>query len=46
MDNKYLIGNEDGLITDPTDNTKVYNSNKIKLEYNKEKNSVKATFVN
>ena len=46
VDNKYLIGNEDGLITDPTDNTKVYNSNKIKLEYNKEKNSVKATFVN
>jgi len=46
VENKYLIGDEDGLIKDPTDSTKSYNSNKIKLEYNKEKNKVTATFVN
>jgi len=33
VENKYLIGDEDGLIKDPTDSTKSYNSNKIKLEY-------------
>lgn len=46
VENKYLIGNENGMITDPTDTNKFYNSNKIKLEYNKDKNSVKATFIN
>jgi len=46
VENKYLIGNEDGMITDPTDSSKYYNSNKIKLEYNKENNSVKASFLN
>lgn len=46
VEKKYLIGDEDGLIKDPTDSTKSYNNSKIKLEYNKEKNKVTATFVN
>lgn len=41
----YLIGNNEGLITNPADTTKNYNSNKIKLEYEEEQNKVIATLV-
>ncbi len=40
-----MHGNEEGLVIDPADITKNFNQSKIKLEYNKEKNEVKATFV-
>ncbi len=41
----YLIGNEDGLLTDPTDSSKNLNDTKVKLEYNASENSVYATVV-
>ncbi len=40
-----IVANSEGLVTDPTDSTKNYNDNKIKLEYDVEKNTVSATFV-
>ena len=33
IEKNYLIGNSDGLITDPSDSKKNYNDAKIKLEY-------------
>ncbi len=41
----YLIGNEDGLLTDPTDSSKNFNDRKVKLEYDASKNNVTATVV-
>ena len=41
----YLIGNEEGLLTDPTDSSKNFNDKKVKLEYNEKKNDVTATVV-
>ena len=41
----YLIGNEDGLLIDPTDSSKNLNDTKVKLEYNASENSVYATVV-
>ncbi len=41
----YLIGNEDGLLTDPTDSSKNLNDTKVKLEYNADENNVTATVV-
>lgn len=41
----YLIANQDGLITNPADINKNFNENKVKLEYNKAKNTVIATLV-
>lgn len=41
----YLAGNEEGLLTDPTDSTKNLNDKKVKLEYNADKNNVTATVV-
>ena len=41
----YLIGNEDGLLTDPTDSSKNFNDRKVKLEYDASKNNVTATEV-
>ena len=41
----YLIGNDDGLLTDPTDSSKNLNDTKVKLEYNAEENNVTATVV-
>ena len=41
----YLIGNEDGLLTDPTDSSKNFNDRKVKLEYYASKNNVTATVV-
>lgn len=45
VENHYLIGNNEGLVTNPADISKSFNDNKIKLEYNQEKNEVKATLV-
>ncbi len=42
----YLIGNKEGDVTNPADNSKKYNDNKIKLEYNSKKKEVNATFIN
>ena len=41
----YLIGNEDGLLTDPTDSSKNLNDKKVKLEYDASNNNVTATVV-
>ena len=41
----YLAGNEEGLLTDPTDTSKNLNDKKVKLEYNADKNNVTATVV-
>ena len=44
VENNYMFGNSDGLVVHPSDPTKNYNDNKIKLEYDQNKNQVKATF--
>ncbi len=41
----YLIGNSDGLLTNPIDSSKNFNDSKIKLEYNENQNKVTATVV-
>lgn len=41
----YLVGNEDGLLTDPADSNKNFNDTKVRLDYDKEKNDVTATVV-
>lgn len=41
----YLIGDENGLLTDPTDSSKNFNNAKVRLEYNENKNEVTATVV-
>lgn len=41
----YLVGNEDGLLTDPADSSKNFNDTKVRLDYDKEKNDVTATVV-
>lgn len=46
VDSKYLIGNEKGKITNPANKDIVYNDNKIKLVYDKDKNKIEATFIN
>ncbi len=45
VENKYLIGDDEGLITNPANNKENYNSNKIKLEYDEENKKVKATLA-
>lgn len=45
VENHYLIGNNEGLVTNPADISKSFNDNKIKLEYNQEENKVIATLV-
>lgn len=45
VEGKYLPSNSKGLVVDPSDNSKSYNESKVKLEYNKDKNEVLATFV-
>ncbi|MCM1053667.1 MAG: hypothetical protein NC483_06825 [Ruminococcus sp.] len=45
IDNNYLIGNSEGLVINPTDSSKNFNENKVKLEYDKENNKVEATFI-
>ncbi len=44
-DEGYMYKNDKGLIIDPTNKDKTYNDNKIKLEYNKDKNKVEATLI-
>lgn len=41
----YLIADENGVITDPTNSDKNFNDKKVKLEYDKAKNNVTATVV-
>ena len=41
----YLVGNEEGVLTDPTDSNKNFNDTKVRLEYDEEKNDVTATVV-
>lgn len=41
----YLVGNEDGLLTDPADSNKNFNDTKVRLDYDKEKKDVTATVV-
>ena len=41
----YLVGNENGLLTDPTDSSKNFNDKNIRLEYNESENNVTATVV-
>lgn len=41
----YMIGDNKGLVIDPSNSSKSYNDNKIKLEYNKDKNKVVATLI-
>ena len=41
----YLIGNEEGLLTDPTDSTKNLNDTKVRLDYDEKENNVTATVV-
>lgn len=45
VENHYLIGNNDGLITNPADIQKSFNDNKVKLEYNQEENKVIANLI-
>ena len=41
----YLVGNEAGILTDPTDTSKSFNDKKVRLEYNESENNVSATVV-
>ncbi len=41
----YLIGNDAGLLTDPTDSSKNLNDTKVRLDYDEKENSIKATVV-
>lgn len=45
VENHYLIGNDEGLITNPADIQKSFNDNKVKLEYNQEENKVIANLI-
>jgi len=45
VEGRYLPSNSKGLVVDPSDSSKSYNESKVKLEYNKDKNEVLATFV-
>ena len=45
VENKYMVGNEKGEVLNPSNPEESYNENKIKLEYDAEKNKVLATFI-
>lgn len=45
VENGFLFGNEDGLITSPVDSNKSFNDNKIKLVFDEDKNEVKASLI-
>lgn len=45
VDNGYMMTNSEGMVTSPDNSGKTFNENKIKLEYNKDKNEVVATFI-
>ena len=46
VENGYMIGNNKGLIIDPSDNKTTLNELKIRLDYNKDANQVEATLMN
>ena len=46
VENGYMIGNNKGLIIDPSDNKTALNELKIRLDYNKAANQVEATLMN
>ncbi len=46
VENGYMIGNNKGLIIDPSDNKTTLNELKIRLDYNKAANQVEATLMN
>ncbi len=41
----YLMGDANGIVTDPTDENKNFNDKKVKLEYDEENNDVSATVI-
>lgn len=41
----YMMSNSEGMVTSPDNSKKAFNDNKIKLEYDKDNNKVKATFI-
>ena len=41
----YLMGDEKGLLTDPADSEKSLNDTKVRLDYDADNNTVKATVV-
>ena len=45
VEHNYMIGDKNGNVLNPSDNRQSYNENKIKLEYNSDKNTVTATFL-
>lgn len=45
VDSGYMMTNNEGMVTSPDDASKSFNNNKIKIEYDKESNKVKATFI-
>lgn len=45
VDRGYLMGDDEGLITDPSDVNKNFNQNKIELKYNSDKETVEANLV-
>lgn len=45
VDNGYMMTNSEGMVISPDNSGKTFNENKIKLEYNKDKNEVVATFI-
>lgn len=45
VDNGYMMTNDEGMVTSPDNSGKTFNNNKIKVEYNKDENKVKATFI-
>lgn len=45
IEQHYLIGNSEGLLVNPVDNTKNFNDDKIELKYDKDKNVVEAKLL-
>lgn len=45
IEQHYLIGNSEGLLVNPVDNTKNFNNDKIELKYDKDKNVVEAKLL-
>lgn len=45
IEQHYLIGNSEGLLINPVDNTKNFNDDKIELKYDKDKGKVEVTLL-
>lgn len=45
VDSGYMMTNADGMVTSPDNSGKTFNDNKVKLEYDKDNNTVNATFI-